>query len=301
VLVSRPVFGACLSLSTVALGVTTGILIKEVSQDASVITTLFYRFLFSLPLLVIFALYKRRSQFLQINQKRTLVLRILFGFSGIFFWFMSVRTMPLGQATALFQSSVIFITLLSPWVLGERVGIYRWSAVLTGMAGVIMVTDPFSGGVSVEAFYGVAAAFSGAVLAIILRRLGKGDAPASVAVWYNGVGFMIVAMAMILFPVHFVLYEGVTLYQLMGLGVVASFFQIMLTSSYQYTEAVVVASMRYVQMPLSGLAGYFLFTEVMSSTEILGATVIIVSCLVIIWRELVRTRKPQSATDIQPG
>jgi drug/metabolite transporter (DMT)-like permease len=54
--------------------------------------------------------------------------------------------------------------------------------------------------------------------------------------------------------------------------------------------------MRYLQMPISGVVGYFLFAEVMSATEIIGALVIIGSCLVIAWRELVRSREVN-----QPG
>jgi len=51
-----------------------------------------------------------------------------------------------------------------------------------------------------------------------------------------------------------------------------------------------------VQMPISGVVGYFIFAEVMSASEIIGALIIIASCLVIAWRELVRTREVN-----QPG
>ncbi len=297
--VPRSVIGALLSVCTVGFGITTGVLVKEVSSEASVVTTLFYRFLFSLPLLIGFGLFTRGRQFMQINQKKTLFFRVLFGFSGICFWFLSVRTMPLGQATALFQSSVIFVTLLSPLLLGERVGIYRWSAVLTGMIGVIVVTDPFSGDLTHYALFGVMAAMSGAVLAILLRRLGLGDAPASVAIWYNMMGFLAISCVLTLFPANFVIYSGTILYQLIALGVVASFLQILLTSSYRYADAVVISSMRYLQMPLSGFVGYFMFAEIMTTTEITGAAIIIASCLVIVWRELVRGRavRPSAAAD----
>ena len=64
-----------------------------------------------------------------------------------------------------------------------------------------------------------------------------------------------------------------------------------MTAAYRYLDAVVVASMRYVQMPILGIVGYFVFGEIMSASEIIGALVIIASCLVIAWRELVRTRE----------
>ena len=73
-------------------------------------------------------------------------------------------------------------------------------------------------------------------------------------------------------------------------------FEIVLTSAYRFSDAVVVASMRYLQMPLSGVAGYIIFAETMNIEEIFGALVIISSCLLIAWRELVRAREVN-----QPG
>ena len=72
--------------------------------------------------------------------------------------------------------------------------------------------------------------------------------------------------------------------------------QIVLTTAYQHSDAVVVASMRYLQMPVSGAVGYFLFAETMSFGEMIGALIIIGSCLVIAWRELVRSSEVN-----QPG
>jgi len=86
------------------------------------------------------------------------------------------------------------------------------------------------------------------------------------------------------------------LIDLVFLGVIGSALQIVMTTAYRHSDAVVVASMRYLQMPISGVVGYFLFAEVMSATEIIGALVIIGSCLVIAWRELVRSREVN-----QPG
>ena len=141
--VMRPFLGLFLTFLAVLFGLFTGIIIKKTGTEVGIVTTLFYRFLFSIPLLCAYALYMRGSQFLQINQTRTLAMRIIIGGSGIIFWFLSIRNMPFGQATALFQSAVIFVTIFSPLLLGEKIGIYRWSAVITGLFGVFIVTDPF--------------------------------------------------------------------------------------------------------------------------------------------------------------
>ena len=292
-LFSKPSIGITLTLIAVLLGTCTGILVKKLGDDITIFTTLFYRFLFSVPLLLGYALLLRGTDFWRINQRKILFWRIVFGSSGMLFWFLSIRSLPFGQATALFQSSVIFVTIMSPFFLGERVGVYRWSAVIAGMMGVIIITDPFTGTISIYASYGVLAAISGAVLSILLRRLGKGDEPASVALWYNGTGAAVMAIIYILLPDNFDQISGTTLRDLIVLGVIASLLQICFTTSYKYVDAVVVSSLRYVQMPLSGVFGYILFAEIMTTIEIIGATIIISSCVVIAWREMVRSRDPE--------
>ena len=285
----RTIIGITCTLTAVVLGLVSGILVKKVGTDVTVITTLFYRFLFSVPLLLIFAIIARKSQFLKIEQKKTLLLRIIFGLSGISFWFLAVRSMPLGQATTLFQSSIIFVTLLSPFLLNEKVGWFRWTAVLTGLIGIIIVTDPFSSAISIAVIYGILAAFSGAILAILLRRLGRSDKPTSIALWYNFSGTIVIAVIIIIMPKQLSSIGGQTLIDLILLGAVASVLQIFFTTAYKYLDAVVVSSMRYIQIPLSGFAGYLLFSESMSLNQILGAIIIICSCLVIAWREFVKS------------
>ena len=285
----RTIIGITCTITAVVLGLVTGMLVKKVGTDVTVITTLFYRFLFSVPLLLIFAIIARKSQFLKIEQKKTLLLRIIFGLSGISFWFLAIRSMPLGQATTLFQSSVIFVTLLSPFLLNEKVGWFRWAAVLTGLIGIIIVTDPFSSAMSIAVIYGILAASSGAILAILLRRLGRRDKPTSIALWYNFSGTIVIAVIIIIMPKQLSSIGGQTLIDLILLGAVASVLQIFFTTAYKYLDAVVVSSMRYIQIPLSGFAGYLLFSESMSLNQILGAIIIICSCLVIAWREFVKS------------
>ena len=143
---------------------------------------------------------------------------------------------------------------------------------------------------------GRGAAPIGAGLSLMLRQLGKGNAPASVAAWYNLAGFGVLSVIVLVLPDQMKLISQSVLIDLVILGVIGSALQIVLTTAYRYSDAVVVASMRYVQMPISGIVGYFVFAEIMSASEIIGALVIIASCLVIAWRELVRTREVN-----QPG
>ena len=296
-LLPRSFIGILLTLMTILFGVGTGLIVKMIGDGMPLITLLMYRFIFSLPFLLLPAILVRGRDFLQINARRTLIVRIAFGCVAMACWFTSIRLLPLGQATALLQSAVIFITILSPLLLGEVIGIYRWSAVVTGMIGIVLLTDPFGGGFSLYVGFGVAGALASAGLAIMLRRLGKADHPFSVAVWYNGSGAVLLTGLALLLPTVPMTVSQPVMFDLMMLGAVAAGLQLCITSAFKFSEAVVISSMRYMQIPLAAIVAFILFGEVMSPVEIAGGGVVIGSCLFIAWREFVRARRPAPATD----
>ncbi len=293
--------GIFLTLLAICFGVVTGLIVKAIGTEIALVSLLLYRFLFSMPVLIGAAVAARRSQFLQINAKWTLAIRIVFGCAAMACWFTSIRLLPLGQATALLQTSVIFVTILSPFLLGERIGIFRWSAVVTGMLGIILLTNPFGSGFSGNVIFGLMGALAGAGLSIFLRQLGKIDHPFSVAVWYNGVGTIALALLVVGMVVAggdaklFALSPDV-LHLLLLLGVMAAGLQLSITSAFRFAEAVVISAMRYLQIPMAAFVAFLLFDEVMAPIELIGAAVVIASCVFIAWREFVRARDRQTIT-----
>ena len=104
----RPVRGIIFIILSVVFGLIAGLLIKKSAEDASLITTLLYRFVFAVPPLLAFAILARGKLALKVYQKKMMLMRIIFGFTGMVFWVLAIRNLPLGQASALFQSSAIF-------------------------------------------------------------------------------------------------------------------------------------------------------------------------------------------------
>ena len=282
------IIGLILSLAGIGFGIGTGVIVKWLANDVNLVLTLFYRFLFSLPLLFLAAFIAKGRAFYQINAKKTLIVRCVLGLSGICFWFLSVRHLPLGLATSVMHSSVIYVAMLSPLVLGERVGIYRWSAVVVGLIGVCVISGALNAQFDVAILLAVAASVSGGGLQLALRRLGKSDAPAVVASWYNFVGTVVMAAVLVFLPHLWQMPEAHIWPYLILLGVFGSGLQICFTASYQYIDAVVIATIRYLQVPMAGILGYFAFQEVPTITHYLGAFLIVSSCLVIVVREFQR-------------
>ena len=261
------------------------------SGDLTLLSTLFFRYLFSLPILGLVAWCARGRDMLHITQRRTMVIRVMFGLAGITFWFLSVRNIPLGQATALFQSSVLFITLASPLLLAEKVGIYRTMAVIIGLLGILLLTDPFSQAVTPAVLFAVCGAMASAGLAITLRKLGKVDQPVTVAFVYNSIGFLVFFLMVLILPGQFVLPSLKELFMLLALGMFSSLLQLCFTTAYRYSEAVVVASLRYLQVPMAAIFGFLLFSEVPTAIQLCGMVVVVSSCMFIIWREFTISRQ----------
>ena len=284
--------GLTLILAYILCGLVTGLIVKDLADELSVVISLWYRFLFSLPLLFGVALYQRGVRdWLQVTNKPVMTIRVMFGFMGIVFWFLSVRTIPLGQATALFQSSVLFITMFSPLLLGERVGIYRGAAVVLGLAGIFLITEAYQEPPSWGIIFALISAIAGSGLSIALRKLGKSEVPATVASIYNGSGFIVISMVLVIVPSFLMLPSADQMFRLVILGVVASLLQICMTTAYRYSEAVVVSSMRYLQVLGAGILGYIVFDEVPSHIQLIGAAIIVGSCMFIVLREFQLSRK----------
>jgi drug/metabolite transporter (DMT)-like permease len=281
------VLGILLMMMATGAGTITSIIIKDLSVEVTLMVMLAVRFLFSLPFIAMAAYAKRKMDSLQITRWDRLIMRIIVGQIGIIFWVLALAHTTLGQATALFQSSAIFVTVLSPIILREKVGIYRGSAVLMGLIGIIMITDPFGGALNIGTLFGLGSALAGAFLVILLRMLGRTEEPVTIALWHNLAGAIIYPLGII------VLFELDTLgmviadhfLYLVMLGFAATFVQIGFTSAYRHGEAAALAPIRYLSVPLAAILGYLIWSEDLSITEMIGMVIVVASCIFISYRE----------------
>ena len=184
-------------------------IIKSLSGDVDFIITLFARFVYSLPILFILAYLARKKLFLQINNWKNIALRSLFGFVTMIMVFSSLQLIPIGLTTALAQSSAIYVTLLSPFFLGEKIGLIRWTAVFSGLIGVCLMINPISiiRETSSLSSFGIYLAFGSAVthamLAIVLRKIGKTEHPATTALIHNLATSFVIIVTIIFFGTKF--------------------------------------------------------------------------------------------------
>ena len=285
---SGNIIGIILMLTMVLAALIMSGLVKSLNDDINFRLMLFCRFIFSLPILYAFGWYVRGNDLMKIKSRNILFCRVSIGLIGICLWFSALQNAEFGQVTALTQSSALFVALFAPIFLSEKIGAWRVSAIISGLIGVILITNPFDGALTIGVYLALGSGVNGAVLSIILRKLGNTDEPVSVAIWHNSIGAIVFGISLLLVTPELPIFNFNLLFVLITIGVAGSFLQLTFTYAFKFGEAVVLAPIRYLSVPGAIVAGLIIWSEVPSNLEILGSCITVMSCVVIAWRELIK-------------
>jgi len=99
------------------------------------------------------------------------LLRVISLLLPTYFFFYAIRTLPLAEALSIYFVYPFFMTALAPWVLGEKVGLRRWSAVAVGFAGSLIIIRPGAAEVSLPVVFLLMGALTFAVYNLLTRKL----------------------------------------------------------------------------------------------------------------------------------
>ena len=256
---------------------------KLLSETHSVVEIAFYRNVVAIvPFLVmIFVLGDR--DIMVIRSKPGFVLsRAVLGTLSLTLTFAAYSVMPMAETNALMFTASLFIPFLGVFFLGERVGVFRWSAVLIGFAGVVVMLKPSGDVYLVGVGLALGAALMQAVLQVVLRHLGPHERPETVTFYFFAVGIGVTALAMPFVAVQPTLAEVPLL---LGVGLSGSAAQWCLTVAFRNAPAAVVAVFNYSGIIWATLFGWLIWNDWPLPTVFIGAAVVIASNLLIIWRE----------------
>jgi drug/metabolite transporter (DMT)-like permease len=264
--------------------------VKLVSGRLGPVEIGFFRQAFSLvPVTILLA---RQGGIAVLRTERPVghLFRGLIGNSAMIIFFLSIARLPLADANALSFASPLFVTALSLPLLGEAVGKHRWSAVIVGFGGVLIMTNPgggwFSGTAGVGAGMGVLAAFMSALMTITIRQLNKTEPPIRIVFYFAAIGTVFFGTL-----TAFFFWVPPNLHELAGLavvGLIGGLSQILMTTAYRHAPASTLAPFGYSSILWSTALGYLIFSDLPGPRILVGAAVVIVSGLYIIYRE---TRK----------
>ena len=260
-------------------------IVKYVASDISVAIILMFRYIFCLPILIFIGLRLEGLSHFKINNKKILALRSVAGLLGLLFWYLSVIYLAISKALALGQIMPIFICLLSIIFLGEKVGVYRWSAIFLGLIGALIIIDPGTDGwKNIGFLYIFLGTFFASIMFVSLRKLGLTENPISTAFWYNSFG----AVVFTIYCSSFLSFEDIPKniwLILLVIGILASAQQIFMASSHKYASASGLAPIHYANIPIGVFIGILVFNETIGINFIIGTALIVGSTLFIIYRE----------------
>jgi drug/metabolite transporter (DMT)-like permease len=245
----------------------------------------FFRSFLGLPVIVLVAYFSGGIHLLATKRLDSHALRSIAGAISMFCNFTAYTLLPLADATAIGFAAPLFVVVLAATMLGERVHVYRWSAVAIGFIGVVVIVGP-EAQMARGAVIGAAFALTGAALAalamIFLRRMSAHEHSTTIAFY-----FMLTSGAISLFtiPLGWNLPTGDEALILIFTGLSGGIGQLFLSFSYRYSEASMLAPFDYTAMIWAVALGYFLFGELPMPQVWIGAAIVVAAGLLILWRE----------------
>lgn len=272
-------------------------LAKLLSANHSVIEIAFYRNIIgTLPFLfVIFALGRR--DIVKLESKPGLVgVRALIGTASLIVTFYAYSLMPLADTTALMFTASLYIPILAIIFLKETVGPYRWTAILIGFAGVIVMVRPTGDVYLLGVSVALAAALMHATLQTILRYLAGFEKPETIAFYFLALGAGITGLAM---PFVATMPTLAELPLLIGIGLSGATAQWLLSLAYRNAPAAVVTVFNYTSIIWATMFGWMIFNDWPMPAVFIGAAIVITSNIFIVWRESRLARKPATITPVK--
>ena len=304
---AAPFRAAVYKLAAIGLFSSMGALIKALGPEFPTGQVVFARGLFAF--ISVFFMVRAAGGLSCLKTRHPLghVMRSLSGLAAMTLGFAALTMIPLVDAIAIGFAAPLFTTLLAAWFLGEVVRIYRWSAVVVGFIGVLIILQP-SGlrlldpvalaeadeRYAMGAAIALLGAFFVAMAMVAIRRMTGTESNAAIVFYFT---LTTVVASGLTLPFAWRQPEGMDWAILVGIGLIGGVGQICLTLSYRYAQASMLAPFDYTAILVALVLGYVFFDEVPAPMVLVGAAVVIIAGLFIIWRERVR----QVRRDAQPG
>lgn len=280
-----------LKLCAVTLFLIMASLIKAGSETVPPGQAVFFRSFFAFPILIGWLAVRGqlRSGF-RVARPSAHVVRGVIGTSAMACSFAALGLLPLPDVTAIRFASPLFVVVFAAILLGERVRLFRSTAVVAGFVGVLIVMWPQLSGGALTALEGAAlgavfallgAAFS-ALAHVQIRNMTRTEQTSAIVFWFT---ITSTTLSLLTIPFGWVVPDWPTAAMLICAGLCGGAGQICMTSAYAKADVSLLAPFDYASIVLAMAVGFFIFDEVPTAAMIVGALIITLAGAVIIWRE----------------
>jgi len=257
-------------------------LAKHLGETYAVVQIVFFRALFGFLPVFLVAIREKRQGWYRTRKPLYHLARGIFILISLMTFFLGLKYLPLAEAVAISFTAPLFMTALAGPVIGEKVGWRRWSAVIVGFLGVVVMTRPDVDNLQVEALYILISALTFAFVALMTRGLARAEPSSTIMLYSTCSQFFPTAVVVAFFWTAPNLGD-LGLFLAMGLlGGTALF---LLTIAYRYAEASLLAPLEYTALIWAVLLGWLGWNHLPLPSFWYGAAIVVGAGLFIAHRE----------------
>ena len=210
--------------------------------------------------------------------------RCIAGIIALISIIIALRNLPLATVVSVTFAAPIFTTIFSIFLLNEKVGFYRWLAVMVGFIGIIVISEPGFSSLNFYFIFPIIFCLGLSYVAITIRKLSTTE-----PVWLIGFFFSISIMILSFFTFYqnWMLPNLIDLFLLSLIGILGGLANLWLTQSYKLSEVSLVTPVKYLAIVFAIFFGYLIWDEVPTTKTLIGAILLIASSIIIFRREMV--------------
>lgn len=290
-----------------------GVAVKWIGGNYSVLEIVTFRSMVALPATLIFFRLEGKKGLPKTSHYKLELLRGFFLFLSYTTYMMGLAALPLASVEALRFSGPLMITILSVFMLREKVELTRWLALLVGFGGIMLVIQPGSSEFNEGSLFILISVLFYALTVITTRKLNAADSSATMAYFSSWVyliaAFVFSPLAAAVgeiphaHPSIAFLFHAWTVPTLLdffimsGLGIIWSIWMYFVTQAYSLAQASVIAPFEYASLPINVTWGFLFWHEIPAAMTIAGATLTLLSGLYILIQEQKQKKAPQLVVD----
>ena len=265
------------SVSFAFMAVALRLATAQVSSSEAAFFRSLFGLVFSLPLL-----YGPGLALLRTRNFHLYIVRSLFGALAMLSGFWALAHLPLAQAVSIAYSTPLFVTIAAVLVLGEVVRLRRWTAVIAGFVGVLIIMRPGAAHFSLDMLVALAGAALAAGSYISIKFLSRTEPPDAVVIYMN---LIITPLALIPALWSWTWPDATGWLWLLLTGLLGTLGQFFMTRAYNAGEVSALIPLSFLQLPVVVVGAWLLFDERIDLPTLIGACVIVSSNVYIARRE----------------
>jgi len=268
-------------------------LIVKWSEHYPLGQVLFFRGFFGVLFYFLIIPKERLHNFYYTNRAGLHFLRSFSGLIALVAIFIALRSLPLATVVSISFAAPIFTTIFSIFLLNERVGVYRWLAVIVGFIGILIITEPGISSLNIFYIFPIIFCIGLSYVAITIRKLSTTE-----PVWLISLYFSISITLLSLFtlPLGWIMPSIKDFMILAMIGIFGGVANLWLSQSYKYSEVSLVTPLKYLALVFAIIFGYLIWNEIPTIKSLFGAALVIISTLIIFRREIYKKKTISSKT-----